>query len=427
MKVWRGDEFVRAVPRKRLFDLDAFEDDVRMIIRDVRNRGDEALIEYAARFDGLNLRLGEIQVSAEEISQAYRAVDEDFIRSLKVAMENIQRYYEQQLSKSWMTVTREGTVLGKIYIPVEKAGIYVPGGTARYPSSVLMTALPAKVAGVKETVMCTPAASSGKVDPHVLVAADLAGVKRVFRVGGAQAIAAMAFGTESIPPVDMIVGPGNVYVTVAKKLVYGQVGIDMLAGPSEIAVLCDYTANPVIVAADLLSQAEHDVYASAILVTASERLAETVQEELAARLDKVSRRDIVARSLENRGAIVLVENMEEGIEVINHYAPEHLELLVEKPFELLGQIKNVGTIFVGPYSAEAFGDYTAGPSHVLPTGGTAKYASGLGIETFLKVSNVVAVSREGFLALKDATKKLAEVEGLDAHKASIETREGVLC
>lgn len=422
MKLILGSDFLATFPEKRLQDLERYELAAREIIQAVRAEGDSAVLRYTASYDGVELGLEQLLVTSEEIRAAYADVDDDYLPALQQAIDNVQDFHRRQLRSSWMVTSEDGSILGQNYVAIERAGIYVPGGTAPYPSSVLMNAVPARIAGVQEIVMTTPPGRNGKVNPYVLVAADRLGISCIYKAGGVQAIAALAYGTESLRPVDKIVGPGNIFVTVAKKLVYGQVDIDMLAGPSEVMVLADGTADPRFVAADLLSQAEHDSNACAVLVTDSKCLAEAVQVEVSRQWAALSRRDIAAAALEQNGAIVLVRDLQEGIKVVNHYAAEHLELLVENPFAILGQIRHAGAIFLGPWSPEPMGDYVAGPNHVLPTGGTARYYSGLGVDSYRKATNIIALSRQGFATQQQSARKLAEIEGLTAHLNAIRVR-----
>ncbi|SJZ31065.1 histidinol dehydrogenase [Selenihalanaerobacter shriftii] len=395
---------------------------VQEILDNIQINGDEAVLEYTAKFDEAKLNAEEQLVSQAEIEEAYLEVDDEFLSALETAIENIKDFHQRQMRESWMNVDDDGVVLGQVFRPLEKVGLYVPGGTAAYPSSVLMNGVPAKVAEVEEVVMVSPPSELGKMNPYTLVAADKVGVDKIYKVGGAQAIAALSFGTEVIPKVDKIVGPGNIYVTLAKKLAYGYVDIDMLAGPSEVLVLADETAIPRHVAADLLSQAEHDPMASAILVTDSKELATDVQEELEKQLKELSREEIAAQAIEDYGAIILTDSLDQSIEVTNRFAAEHLEVAVEKPFEVLGKIKNAGAIFLGHYSAEPLGDYIAGPNHVLPTGGSARFYSPLNIDDFVKKSSIISYSKAGLEKVKDKAIKLAEVEGLDAHANSVRVR-----
>ena len=396
------------------------EEVVDAIIADVRARGDAALRDYALRFDGA--RLEELEVSAQEMDQALADADPYFLDTLRMAAANIEAFHRRQLRDSFVMTEQDGVILGQKYTPVERAGVYVPGGTAAYPSTVLMDVIPARVAGVPEIVMITPAGRDGRVDPAILAAAAVAGVTRIFKAGGAQAVAALAYGTESVPAVDKIVGPGNIYVATAKRKVYGKVGIDMIAGPSEILVLADGGCSPAWVAADLLSQAEHDRLASPVLVTDSEALALAVQAEVEAQLDALPRRDIARASVETGGKIILCGSLDQAVDVCNIIAPEHLELCVEDPFALLGRIKNAGSIFLGRNVPEALGDYFAGPNHTLPTSGTARFSSPLGVDDFVKRSSFIYYTREALGRVKDRIAGFAEAEGLHAHARSVTIR-----
>lgn len=396
------------------------EEVVDAIIADVRARGDAALRDYARRFDGA--RLEELEVSAQEMDQALADADPYFLDTLRMAAANIEAFHRRQLRDSFVMTEQDGVILGQKYTPVERAGVYVPGGTAAYPSTVLMDVIPARVAGVPEIVMTTPAGRDGRVDPAILAAAAVAGVTRIFKAGGAQAVAALAYGTESVPAVDKIVGPGNIYVATAKRKVYGKVGIDMIAGPSEILVLADGGCSPAWVAADLLSQAEHDRLASPVLVTDSEALALAVQAEVEAQLDALPRRDIARASVETGGKIILCGSLDQAVDVCNIIAPEHLELCVEDPFALLGRIKNAGSIFLGRNVPEALGDYFAGPNHTLPTSGTARFSSPLGVDDFVKRSSFIYYTREALGRVKDRIAGFAEAEGLHAHARSVTIR-----
>ena len=396
------------------------EEVVDAIIADVRARGDAALRDYALRFDGA--RLEELEVSAQEMDQALADADPYFLDTLRMAAANIEAFHRRQLRDSFVMTEQDGVILGQKYTPVERAGVYVPGGTAAYPSTVLMDVIPARVAGVPEIVMVTPAGRDGRVAPAILAAASVAGVTRIFKAGGAQAVAALAYGTESVPAVDKIVGPGNIYVATAKRKVYGKVGIDMIAGPSEILVLADGGCNPAWVAADLLSQAEHDRLASPVLVTDSEALALAVQAEVEAQLDALPRRDIARASVETGGKIILCGSLDQAVDVCNIIAPEHLELCVEDPFALLGRIKNAGSIFLGRNVPEALGDYFAGPNHTLPTSGTARFSSPLGVDDFVKRSSFIYYTREALGRVKDRIAGFAEAEGLHAHARSVTIR-----
>jgi len=399
-----------------------YADKVQAIIDDVRERGDEALFEMTKRFDGADLNADNIRVTQAEIDEAYTLVDASLIEVIRKAMTNIRVYHEKQRQYGWFDTTPDGTILGQKVTPLQSTGVYVPGGKAAYPSSVLMNVIPAKVAGVEKIVMVTPPGKDGKVNPGTLVAANESGADEIYKVGGAQAIAALAFGTASVPKVDKIVGPGNIYVALAKKAVYGQVGIDSIAGPSEIMVLADETANPRYVAADLLSQAEHDELASAILVTTSMELANKVSEEVTKFVNELSRKAIIEKSLENYGYILVAESMEEAISVVNEIASEHLEIVTKDPFQTMTKIRNAGAIFLGEYSSEPLGDYFAGPNHVLPTNGTAKFFSPLEVDDFIKKSSIISYSREALMDIHDDIEAFAKAEGLTAHANSIKVR-----
>lgn len=393
------------------------------ILSDVRQRGDEALIEYTARFDGVYYAdAREMLVSDEEIQEAYLKVDSSYINMLKRARENIGKFHSRQLENSWMALDEDGIILGQRIIPLERVGVYVPGGRAAYPSSVLMNVIPARVAGVADIIMVTPPGKDKKVNPYTLVAACEAGCKSIFKIGGAQAIAALAYGTTTVPRVDKIVGPGNIYVALAKKEVYGYVDIDMIAGPSEVMVVADSAANPAFVAADLMSQAEHDPMASAILVTTNMELANRVIEELQRQVSGLSTKEVILASLRDFGAVIVVDSMEMAIELANAVAPEHLELAVCNPFEILGAIKHAGSVFLGHYTPEPVGDYMAGPNHVLPTSGTARFFSPLGVYDFVKRSNVIFYTEKALEAVFRDVIDFANKEGLTAHANSIEVR-----
>ena len=393
---------------------------VDAIIADVRARGDAALRDYARKFDGAELDA--LEVTQQELDEALAAVGPDFLETLRQAAANIEAFHRRQLHDDFVMSETEGVILGQKYTPVERAGVYVPGGTAAYPSTVLMDVVPARVAGVPEIVMTTPAGRDGKVSPAILAAAAVAGAGRIFKAGGAQAVAALAYGTESVPPVDKIVGPGNIYVATAKRKVYGKVGIDMIAGPSEILVLADGGCDPAWVAADLLSQAEHDRLASAVLVTDSEALAKAVQAEVERQQAALPRQAIARASVEDNGKIILCRSLDEAVGVCNRIAPEHLELCVEDPFALLGRIKNAGSIFLGRNVPEALGDYFAGPNHTLPTSGTARFSSPLGVDDFVKRSSFIYYTREALGKVKDRVAAFAEAEGLHAHARSVTIR-----
>ncbi|WP_456460019.1 histidinol dehydrogenase [Desulfurobacterium sp.] len=393
------------------------------IIENVRKYGDTAVFGYAKKFDRVELTPENVKVSEEEIEEAFEKVKPEVIDAIKLAVDRVRKFHEHQKENSYF-VTEPGMVLGQKVIPLESAGIYVPGGKASYPSSVIMNAVPAKVAGVEKVVMVTPAIGSLEVNPYSLVAAKLSGVDEIYRVGGAHGVAAIAFGTASIPKVDKIVGPGNIYVALAKKFLFGQVDIDMVAGPSEILVIADETANPEWVAIDLLSQAEHDELAGAFLVTHDDRIAQAVIEEVNRKLKTLKRKEIAQKSIENFGTVFLTENVYHSCEVANIVAPEHLEVATAEPFALLDFIKNAGAIFLGYYTCESLGDYVLGPNHVLPTGGSAKFFSPLGVYDFVKRSSVLYVSRDGFERVSSATALLADVEGLEAHSLAARVRAG---
>ena len=386
---------------------DSYEKDVKAIINNVKDNGDKALFDYTLQFDKANINADNIVVTTEELEEAYKEVDPKLIEVIRKSLTKIKAFHEKQLQNSWFDYS-DGIILGQKVTPIEKAGVYVPGGKAVYPSSVLMNVVPAKVAGVNHIYMTTPPSSDGKVCASTLVAAHEAGVDTIYKVGGAQAIAALAFGTESVTKVDKIVGPGNIYVALAKKSVFGHVSIDSIAGPSEILVLADDTANPRFVAADLLSQAEHDELASAILITTSRALAEDVSKEIDGFLEKLSRRDIISKSLDNFGYIFVADSMDMAIDAVNEIASEHLELVVKDPFETMTKIKNAGAIFLGEYSSEPLGDYFAGPNHVLPTNGTAKFFSALSVDDFIKKSSVISYSREALLDVHKDIETFAE-------------------
>ena len=399
-----------------------FEGRVNEIIENVRANRDAAIFDYTKRFDGADINAENILVTEDEIKEAYEKVDEKLLTVIRKALVNIRKYHEKQRQYSWFDSEESGIILGQKVTALEKVGVYVPGGKAVYPSSVLMNIVPAKVAGVKTIVMTTPPGKDGKVNPATLVAAKEAGVDAIYKVGGAQAIAALAFGTESVPKEDKIVGPGNIYVALAKKAVFGFVSIDSIAGPSEIMVLADETANPRFVAADLLSQAEHDEMASAILVTTSRDLAEQVSKEVEGFVAQLSRKEIIQKSLDNYGYILVAESMDEAIATVNEIASEHLELVTKNPFETMTKIRNAGAIFVGEYSSEPLGDYFAGPNHVLPTNGTAKFFSPLSVDDFIKKSSIISYSREALEPIYKDIVQFAECEQLTAHANSIRVR-----
>lgn len=399
-----------------------FESAVNEILENVKKNKDAAIFDYTKRFDGADINADNIVVTKEEIEEAYTLVDEKLVEVIRKALVNIRDYHQKQKQYSWFDSKPDGTMLGQKVTALSRVGVYVPGGKAVYPSSVLMNIIPAKVAGVEQIVMTTPPAKNGKVYPATLVAANEAGVDVIYKVGGAQAIAALAYGTESIPKVDKIVGPGNIYVALAKKAVYGHVSIDSVAGPSEIMVIADETANAHYVAADLLSQAEHDQMASAILVTTSDELADKVSAEIDGYLPKLSRREIIEKSLENYGYILVASDLEEAIDVANEIASEHLEIVTKDPFNTMTKIKNAGAIFLGEYSSEPLGDYFAGPNHVLPTNGTAKFFSPLSVDDFIKKSSIIMYSREALEPIHEDIETFAKAEKLTAHANSIHVR-----
>ena len=399
-----------------------FESRVNDIIQNVREKRDEAIFEYTLKFDGATIDQDNIRVTEEEIKEAYEQVDPKLLDVIRKALVNIRDYHTKQKQYSWFDSDESGIILGQKVTPLKTVGVYVPGGKAVYPSSVLMNVIPAKVAGVSNIIMTTPCGKDGKVYPSTLVAAKEAGVDAIYKVGGAQAIAALAFGTESIPKVDKIVGPGNIYVALAKKAVFGYVSIDSIAGPSEIMVLADETANPRFVAADLLSQAEHDEMASAIFVTTSETLAEQVSVEVDKFVEVLSRKEIIRKSLDNYGYILVADTMQDAIDTVNEIASEHLELVTKNPFETMTKIRNAGAIFIGEYSSEPLGDYFAGPNHVLPTNGTAKFFSPLSVDDFIKKSSIISYSREALKPVYKDIVQFAECEKLTAHANSIRVR-----
>ena len=398
---------------------------VARILEAVRRDGDRAVIKYARRFDAPGLTIKKIAVSPKEIAAASKKVDRSFVRALNRAVDQITAFHRQQVRKSWISTERPGTVLGQLIHPVDAAGVYVPGATGgKTPlvSTVLMTAIPAKIAGVAKIVMVTPSTKAGGVNPHLLVAAKKVGIDEIYKVGSAWAIGALAFGTQSIPKVDVIVGPGNIYVTLAKKIVAGTVGIDMIAGPSEVLVIADDSANPQFAAADLLSQAEHDVLSSAILITDSEKTAAAVAGEIEKQVAALARQEIARESLAKFGALFIVKNLDMAAELANRIAPEHLELQINDPFDYIGKIRNAGAVFLGHYTPESVGDYIAGPNHVLPTAGTARFASALSVDHFIKKTSVIHYSPEAFKREAKDIMRLAEIEGLDAHAKSIQVR-----
>lgn len=399
-----------------------YEARVQEILDTVREKKDEAVFDYTKRFDKAQIDGTNVLVTEEEVQEAYAQMDENLLRIVRRALANIEAYHQKQMQYSWFDSKPDGTMLGQKVTALRRVGVYVPGGKAVYPSSVLMNVMPAKVAGVEEIIMVTPPGKDGKVNPTTLVAAKEAGVTAVYKVGGAQAVAALAYGTESIPKVDKIVGPGNIYVALAKKAVYGHVSIDSIAGPSEILVLADETANPRYVAADLLSQAEHDELASAILVTTSRELAEQVSRETDRFIQELSRGEIIQKSLDNYGHILVADTMEDAIDAANEIASEHLEIMTADPYQVMTKIRNAGAIFIGEYSSEPLGDYFAGPNHILPTNGTAKFFSPLSVDDFLKKSSIIAYSREALEQVHEDIEQFAEAEQLTAHANSVRVR-----
>jgi len=426
VKIIRTDEqsikniFKQIKDRGKLVNL-SVRDVVRKIVQDVAARGDAALFKYTEKFDGVSLNVCSVEVSKDEIDKAVKYIKSADYDILKLAARRIEKFHKKQLVSSWIDSDEDGIDLGQLIRPLNRVGIYAPGGLAIYPSTVLMAAIPARVAGVSETILVTPA-KNGKLNPLILAAAKLGGISRIFKIGGAQAVAALAYGTESIPSVDKIIGPGNVYVAAAKKMVYGQVGIDMIAGPSEIVVISDGTANPEVVAADLLSQAEHDEMASAILLTQEEDFAWKVSLEIQIQLKNLGRESIATKAIKQFGVIIITRDMDEAIDIANRFAPEHLELMVEKPQQMLDKIINAGAVFLGNDTPEAVGDYMAGPSHILPTGGTARFSSPLGVYDFIKRTSVISFTGKSLKKYGDRIARFAEIEGLDAHKRSVMVR-----
>lgn len=422
MRIMDANEF--ELKREVEYGSPAQNEAVAEIVAAIRAEGDAALIRYTERFDSVRLDASQLRVTDDEIQAAYGKVEPAFLDAIREAAVNIRAFHEKQKRNSWMELQPDGTMLGQLLRPLKRVGVYVPGGKAAYPSSVLMNVIPAQVAGVPEIVMVTPPATGGQegIDPYILVAAAESGVKEMYRVGGAQAIAALAYGTATIPPVDKICGPGNIYVALAKRAVYGAVDIDSIAGPSEIVVLADETADPVYIAADLLSQAEHDEMASAILVTPSDALAEAAAAEVERQLASLPRAAIARRSIDDYGAVLKVSSLEEGIAVVNQLAPEHLEIMTADPMDVLGRIENAGAIFLGAYSSEPVGDYFAGPNHIIPTNGTARFSSPVNVDDFLKKSSIIRYSKDALMASGDKIMTLARHEGLEAHARAIEVR-----
>ncbi len=395
------------------------ENNVRAILNDVRKNGDKAVIRYTKKFDLLDVK--SLRISSEEISKFSKMAEKEVVNALKISVKRIKRFHEMQKEDSW-SFSENNDILGQIIRPIERVGVYVPGGKASYPSTVLMNVIPAQVAGVKEIVICVPT-PKGEINPYVMAAIKLLGIKEVYRIGGAQAIGAMAYGTETIKRVDKIVGPGNIYVATAKKMVFGEVDIDMIAGPSEILIVADDSANPEFIASDLLGQAEHDELASPVLITNSRKLANSVNKEVEKQLSILKRKEIASKSLYNYGAIIIVKTIKDAIELSNSIAPEHLEIMTEKPMDLLPLIKNAGAIFLGQWTPETIGDYSAGPNHTLPTGGTARFFSPLGVYDFIKRSSLLRFSRDGFMKLAKTVRTIASAEGLEAHERTIRIRE----
>jgi histidinol dehydrogenase len=423
MKIWRGFSFMQHITPIRSVNSAEVQLVVQPIIEAVRQRGDKAVREYTEKFDGVHI--DDLKVQASVMKSAWDSLSQTDQRALTQAAERIRSFHEKQIQPSWTDSATDGSIMGQLIQPLDRVGVYVPGGLAPYPSSVLMNVIPAKVAGVKEVIMCSPSRCGGELDRAVLGAGWLAGVDELYRVGGAQSIAAMAYGTETISRVDKIVGPGNMFVTAAKKMVFGQVDIDMLAGPSEVMVYADGTVPPAWAAADLLSQAEHDEHAWVVLVTMDPIYGNQVISEIRTQVAQLPRQDIATKSIQNNGHIVLVDSLDEAIQVINHFAPEHLELLMCQPDEILSQIRHAGSIFVGAYSPEPVGDYVAGANHVLPTGGTARFSSALGVDAFVKRTNLIWLSEPGFAKIADSAIHMAQMEGFDAHQRAVLYRRGL--
>ena len=415
-------ELKRIGDRNNGNDIQPKEDVVREIVTNVRKNGDRSLLEYTEKFDRQTYTAEQLRVRGSELDAAYQQVSKDLLRAIQVACHKIEAFHRQRIPKSWVQFEEDDVVLGKRYTPGDRAGLYVPGGRASYPSTVLMNAIPAKVAKVPHIVMVTPPGADGKINPAVLVAAQEAGVEEIYRIGGAQAISALAYGTETIPKVDVITGPGNIYVTLAKKMVYGTVGIDSLAGPSEVLVIADEQANPVYVAADLLAQAEHDPMAAAILITTDYNLAREVQQKVSKQLENHPRKTLTEKAVANYGLIVVVDSLTEAAELSNLFAPEHLELEIAEPWDFIEQIRHAGAIFIGNSTPEATGDYLAGPNHTLPTSGAARYASALGVETFMKHSSLIQYSPTALKKMSSTIQILASAEGLPSHADSVKFR-----
>lgn len=414
-----NEEEILEIIKNREEDLDVIND-VRLILEEVKKDKDKALIKFNKLFDKVDIT--NLKVSKEEISEAFNLVEEAFIEAIKGSIKNVKKYHEKQVKNGYSIIEKNGVFMGQLVTPLQRVGVYVPGGTASYPSSVIMNVIPAKIAGVSEIVMVTPPKKDGSINPYILVAASLAGVSEIYKVGGAQSIGALAYGTETIKNVDKIVGPGNIYVAMAKKLVFGTVDIDMVAGPSEILVIADENSNSKYIAADLMSQAEHDKRAASILLTTSEKLYNEVLEEINIQIKDLERKDIIEESLKNYGMAVICEDINKCIELSNKIAPEHLELMIENPLEYLGSVKNAGSIFLGYYSPEPLGDYYAGPNHVLPTNGTARFSSPLSVDSFIKKSSYLYYSKEELQKVSKNIMILAEKEGLTAHRNSVKVR-----
>lgn len=422
IKANQCQEFLQELEKRAQFDSNEYGETVNKIVADVKKNKDAAVFQYTKQFDQVELTKKTIKVTKEEIKKAYEEVDGELQRIIQLATERIRNFHSKQKRNSWMDLDESGTILGQLILPMESCGVYVPGGKAAYPSSVLMNVVPAQVAGVKNIIMVTPPQKDGSINPVVLVSADIAGVTEIYKVGGAQAIAALAFGTESIPKVDKIVGPGNIYVALAKREVYGYVSIDSIAGPSEILILADESANPKYVAADMLSQAEHDELASAIVVTSSLELGNNIAKEVEIQTEQLSRKDIIKESLEEFGGIIVTSTMDEAIEISNRIAPEHLEICTNDPFNILPKIKNAGAIFLGHYTPEPVGDYMAGPNHVLPTNGTARFFSPLCVDDFIKKPSILSFTEESLRPLYQDIIQFAESEELTAHANAVRVR-----
>jgi histidinol dehydrogenase len=414
--------FLNVLKKRALGSSQKIEQRVKAILDDVRKNGNRAVLKYNRVFDSLKVK--EFRIKPDEISRYAGKADAKVIKALKLSSKRIRAFHEMQKEESW-SFSERGNLLGQIIRPLERVGVYIPGGKAAYPSTVLMNVIPAQVAGVKEIAICVPT-PKGEINPYVMAAINLLGVKEVYRIGGAQAIGAMAYGTETIKKADKIVGPGNIYVAIAKKLIFGVVDIDMIAGPSEILIIADDSANPAFVAADLLSQAEHDEFASSLLITDSKGLADAVDEEVERKVDKLKRKEIIRKSLDNYGAIIIAKDINEAVGLSNSIAPEHLEIMTKEPMDVLPMIKNAGAIFLGEWTPEALGDYSAGPNHTLPTGGTARFSSPLGVYDFVKRSSLLYFTKDGFAELAETVKTVATAEGLEAHGDTIRVRQGLL-